>query len=99
MLKDSEYSKLNDEIKMKIEILVKFDGYIKHEDKTLNKFNKQLLIKISQIDDYSKITNLPLEAREKLNKIKPLTLEQASRIPGISVNDLMIIKYYIETNK
>jgi tRNA uridine 5-carboxymethylaminomethyl modification enzyme len=99
VLKDSEYSKLNDEIKMKIEILVKFDGYIKHEDKTLNKFNKQLLIKISQIDDYSKITNLPLEAREKLNKIKPLTLEQASRIPGISVNDLMIIKYYIETNK
>lgn len=99
VLTNSIYAKLDDEVKMKIEIQVKYYGYIKNEEKTLAKFNKQMLLKIDHINDYNKIKNLPLEAREKLNKIKPLTLQQASRIPGISINDLMIIKYYVETNR
>ena len=45
------------------------------------------------------LENNPKQRISTLNQHKPLTLEQASRIPGISVNDLMIIKYYIETNK
>ena len=99
VLENSKYAKLDDEIKMKIEIQIKYSGYIKNEEKTLAKFNKQMLLKIDHIKDYNRIKNLHLEAREKLNKIKPLTLQQASRIPGININDLMIIKYYVETNK
>ena len=96
---NSKFVKLDTETKIKIEIQVKYSGYIENEEKSLAKFNKYLLLKINHIDDYSKIKNLHLEAREKLNKIKPLTLQQASRIPGITINDLMIIKYYVETNK
>ena len=97
VLPKEEYLKLSDEVKSKIEILVKFDGYIKHETKNLNKFEKYLDFKIEGIDDYNELKNLALEAREKLNKVKPINLLQASKIPGISINDLMIIKYYIET--
>ncbi len=99
VLVNSKFAKLDAEIKMKIEIQVKYSGYIENEERSLAKFNKHLLLKIDHIDDYSKIRNLHLEASEKLNKIKPLTLQQASRIPGITINDLMIIKYYVETNK
>ena len=97
VLPKEEYLKLSDEVKSKIEILVKFDGYIKHETKNLNKFEKYLDFKIEGIDDYHELKNLALDAREKLNKVKPINLLQASKIPGISINDLMIIKYYIET--
>ena len=99
ILQHTKYKNINDEIKMKISILVKFSGYIKHEDQNLQKFDKYLNLDISMIKDYKQIKNLPLEAREKLNKIQPLTLAQASRIQGISINDLMLIKYYIETKK
>ena len=97
LINNKKYKKISDELASKIEILVKFDGYIAHEEKNLKKFNKSLEIDISSIKDYRKLDNLPLEAREKLNKIKPLTLRQASQISGINTNDLMIIKYYIDT--
>lgn len=94
ILINSKYAKISDDLASKIEILIKFDGYIAHEEKNLNKFNKNLNLDISFIKDYNLIINLSLEAREKLNKIKPMTLAQAAMIPGINTNDLMIIKIY-----
>ena len=51
------------------------------------------------IEDYDKVDNLSLEARQKLNKIKPLTLGQASRVSGINPSDLQVIAIYIKKNK
>jgi tRNA uridine 5-carboxymethylaminomethyl modification enzyme len=88
--------KLTESSVQKIEILVKFDGYIKHQEKFIERFNKYDDISLSKIKDYQELKNLSLEARDKLNKIKPLTLGQAKRISGINLTDLMIIKYHID---
>lgn len=99
LLKHSNFHHLDDEVINKITIKVKFAGYIEHEELNLKRINKNLEVDITSIDDYQKLSNLSLEAREKLNRIKPLTLRQASMIPGINLNDLMVVKYYIEHHK
>jgi tRNA uridine 5-carboxymethylaminomethyl modification enzyme len=98
ILSSAQYKKLNNTTVAKIEILVKFDGYIKNQEKYIDKFNKYEEISLAGIKDYKKMTNLSLEAQDKLNKIKPLTLAQAQRISGINMTDLMIIKYFIDNN-
>lgn len=99
LLIHSPYTNLSDETISKIMIQVKFSGYIEREEQNLKRINKNLEIDISSITDYHKISNLSLEAREKLDRVKPLTLRQASLIPGININDLMVVKYYIEHQK
>jgi tRNA uridine 5-carboxymethylaminomethyl modification enzyme len=92
ILNKTYLQKLNYELINKIEVLVKFDGYIKNQASMINKFEN---ISLAKIIDYKLLKNLSLEARDKLNKIKPLTLGQAQRISGINLTDLMIIKYYL----
>jgi tRNA uridine 5-carboxymethylaminomethyl modification enzyme len=79
--------------------MIKFEGYIKKQDKYIDKFKKWEKIDISSIRDYSVIENLSLEARDKLNKIKPQTLGQAERIQGINMPDLIVVKFYLEQQK
>jgi tRNA uridine 5-carboxymethylaminomethyl modification enzyme len=93
------YKKLNNIAVHKIEILVKFEGYIKNQEKYIDKFSQYENINLKKITDYKKLSNLSLEAQDKLNKIKPLTLGQAQRVSGINMTDLMIIKYFIDNNK
>jgi tRNA uridine 5-carboxymethylaminomethyl modification enzyme len=81
---------------VKIEILAKFEGYIKKQEKYIKQISKSVHLDISKIKDYSKINNLSLEAREKLNKIMPLTLGQAHKVPGINSTDIMAIKLFLE---
>jgi tRNA uridine 5-carboxymethylaminomethyl modification enzyme len=87
---------LTNESLNKINILVKFEGYINHQQKFIDRFAKYEDISLKKISDYQQLKNLSLEAKDKLNKIKPLTLGQAKRISGINLTDLMIIKYYID---
>jgi tRNA uridine 5-carboxymethylaminomethyl modification enzyme len=89
-------SQLTDGSINKVEINVKFDGYIKNQQKFINRFDKFDDISLSSIKDYSKLNNLSLEARDKLNRVKPLTLGQAKRISGISLTDLIVIKYFLD---
>lgn len=89
---------LGDELKMKIEIQVKFDGYIKKQNDDLLKMNKLDKFKLNNIIDYNNIPNLSLEAIDKLNKILPYDLDQASRISGINITDIICIKYFLEKN-
>jgi tRNA uridine 5-carboxymethylaminomethyl modification enzyme len=89
-------TKLNFNSVNKLEILVKYDGYIKHQQKYIERFNKYDEISLNKITNYDLLKNLSLEARDKLNRVKPLTLGQAKRISGINLTDLMIIKYYID---
>lgn len=90
-------SKLSPQAIEKIEIKVKFEGYIKNQEENVKKLNKIDDIDLSSINNYKLIKNLSLEAQDKLNKIKPQTLGQARRISGINMNDLLIIKLYIDT--
>lgn len=89
---DCELSKL-------IDIYIKFDGYIRLQNEKIEQFNRSNDLDLSTIIDYSIIPNLPLEAIDKLNKIRPLTMQQAKRISGINLEDILKIKYYLDLKR
>jgi tRNA uridine 5-carboxymethylaminomethyl modification enzyme len=77
------------------EILMKYEGYIIKEHETAEKIQRLEGIKLSGDFNYSELTSLSNEAREKLNKIKPATIGQAARISGISPSDISILMVYL----
>ena len=87
---------LDDYWKDKIDIFIKYGGYIKNQQKIINSSKNIDDIKLSSIIDYKDVPNISLEAIDKLNKVKPLSLGQASRISGINLPDLINIKFYLD---
>lgn len=85
------------ELAEQINIEIKYQGYIDKEFKEASRVLKLESVVIPQNIDYNKISNLASEAREKLIKIKPLTIAQASRISGVNPADISILLVYIET--
>ncbi|MDP2686886.1 MAG: tRNA uridine-5-carboxymethylaminomethyl(34) synthesis enzyme MnmG [Aequorivita sp.] len=77
------------------EIQVKYSGYIEKEKNNADKLNRLEGLKIPASFDYSKLKSLSYEAREKLTKIKPATISQASRISGVSPNDISVLLVYM----
>lgn len=73
------------------EIIIKYDGYIKREQLIADKISRLENIRIKGKFDYENILSLSTEARQKLAKINPETIAQASRIPGVSPNDISIL--------
>jgi len=86
---------LNEEVLEQAEIQVKYSGYIEKEKNNADKLNRLEDIKIPDEFDYSRIKSMSYEAREKLKKIKPTTLSQASRISGVSPNDISVLLVYM----
>ena len=82
-----------------VEIQVKYEGYIKLQEAQVEKFKKLEKKKIPEDIVYSDIKGLRLEARQKLDKIKPLSIGQASRISGVSPADINVLHIYIEQEK
>lgn len=80
-----------DEIIEAAEILMKYDGYIVREKLVADKIRRLEDIKLSDKFDYASISSLSTEARQKLEKLKPVTIAQASRIPGVSPADINIL--------
>ncbi len=80
-----------DEIIEAAEIKIKYAGYIEREEMLANKIARLEQVKIAGKFDYTKITALSTEARQKLERIQPETIGQASRIPGISPSDINIL--------
>jgi len=88
-------SDLDNEILEQVEIQVKYSGYIDKEKNNADKLNRLEGIKIPENFDYSALKSLSFEAREKLNKVKPTTISQASRISGVSPNDISVMLVYM----
>ena len=82
-----------------ITIQVRLFGYLKKQESMAEKMNKLEKLKLSYDIDYSKVDNLAIEAREKLNKIKPSTIGQASRISGINPADIQMLIYWLNNRK
>lgn len=80
-----------EEIKEACEIIIKYDGYIKREQLIADKISRLENIQIKGKFNYEAILSLSTEARQKLAKINPETIAQASRIPGVSPNDISIL--------
>jgi len=82
-----------------VEIATKYDGYIKKEQMRIDRLKKMESKKIPDRIDYSKIESLATEAVQKLSKINPTTIAQASRISGVNPADIGILSIYIEQGK
>ena len=87
------------EIAKQVEIEIKYEGYIEKAKREADRMLKMDSIKLPTDIDYLHVDNLALEARQKLDKIKPLSLGQASRISGINPSDIQVLAIYIKQRK
>jgi len=86
---------LDREMMEQTEIQVKYSGYIKKEKNNAAKLTRLEGIKIPENFDYSRLKSLSFEAREKLSQIQPRTISQASRISGVSPNDISVLLVFM----
>ena len=86
---------LSEEVQDQAEIQIKYSGYIQKEKNNADKLNRLESVKIPKDFDYKKLKSISAEALEKLNKIKPKTISQASRISGVSPNDISVLLVYM----
>ena len=86
---------LGDEVLEQAEIEVKYSGYIRKERDNADKLQRLETVKIPEGFDYGAVASLSYEAREKLGKIMPATLSQASRISGVSPSDISVLLVYL----
>ena len=93
---DTERPELTSQEAEEVEIQVKYEGYIKLEEAQVEKFKKLEAKKLDEDINYEEIKGLRLEARQKLNKIKPISVGQASRISGVSPADISVLLIYLE---
>ena len=85
------------EVKEEVEIMIKYEGYIKKQIEDAEKQKEYEDIKLSEEIDYKKVPNLALEAREKLNKIKPTSIGQAMRRSGVNPSDISVLMIYLRS--
>ena len=86
---------LDKEIIEQAEIQVKYSGYIEKERNNADKLTRLEEVKIPEDFDYNKIKSMSIEAKQKLSKIKPATIAQASRISGVSPSDVSVLLIYM----
>ena len=86
---------LDVEVIEQAEIQVKYSGYIAKEKNNADKLSRLEYVKIPDNFDYSQIKSMSFEAREKLKKVQPVTVSQASRISGVSPNDISVLLVYM----
>lgn len=96
---DPQRPALSPDIQEEVEIQVKYAGYIKRQLKQVEQFQKEEGHLLPENIDYDAITGLRLEARQKLGKIRPLNIGQASRISGVSPADIAVLMVYLELRK
>ena len=88
--------KLNKEEKEGVEIEIKYSGYIKRQESQIREISRNNNRKLADNLDYMAIETLSMEAREKLTKVRPLTIGQASRIGGVNPADINALLIYLE---
>jgi tRNA uridine 5-carboxymethylaminomethyl modification enzyme len=90
-----ELKEIDSEILEQIEILIKYEGYLDKEYQMAEKLKKLENYKLSPEFDYHQIKSLSIESREKLSKMKPENIGQASRISGVSPSDISVLIVYL----
>ena len=96
---DEDRPGLSEQVKEEVEIQIKYEGYIKMQEAQVERF-KKLETKILPEDiSYEEIKGISLEGRQKLDKFKPYSIGQASRISGVSPADISVLLVYLEQKK
>ena len=93
---DQERPKLTKQEQEEVEIQIKYEGYIKLQEAQVEKFKKLETKLLDENLDYEKIKGISLEGRQKLNKFKPHSIGQASRISGVSPADISVLLVYLQ---
>ena len=93
---DHERTELPWDVKQQVEINLKYEGYIKRQLKQVEQFKKLEMKKIPEDLDYEKVGSLRIEARQKLEEYRPISIGQASRISGVSPADISVLLVYLE---
>ena len=93
---DPDRPHLSDHARAQLEVQIKYEGYITKQEQQIQKFKKLEDKKLDSDFDYEKVEGLRLEARQKLNQFKPVSLGQASRISGVSPADINVLLIYLE---
>ena len=96
---DPDRPNLPREVFEQVEISIKYEGYIKRQLAQVEEMRRLEVRKLDDIEDYKTITGLRMEAQEKLNKVKPANLGQASRISGVSPADISVLLIYLNSKK
>ena len=91
----NQISKFNQEVREQAEINIKYKGYIEKERENVSKLNRLETIKISEDFDYSNINSLSSEAKQKLQKVKPISIAQAARISGVTPADINVLLIFL----
>ncbi len=79
-----------------VEIMAKYDGYIERERRSVEKFRKMERLKIPEEIDYGSVPDLKMEVREKLERVRPLSLGQAMRVPGVTPAAVAVLQVHIK---
>lgn len=92
------FDDFNDEILNQLDIMAKYEGYIDIQKEQIEKQIQNESVEIPKDINYSELSGLRLEARQKLEKIRPINLGQASRISGVSPADITVLTIYLKKN-
>ena len=95
---DSERQELPEEVTEQVEIELKYSGYIERQQRQVDQFKKTESRRIPEDLDYDLVPSLRIEARQKLKKIRPENIGQASRISGVSPADISVLLVYLKQN-
>ena len=96
---DPDRPDLSDAVTQEVQIQVKYAGYLARQEKQVEAFRKEEQTLLPEAIDYSAIAGLRLEAQEKLQAIRPVSIGQAGRISGVSPADIAVLLIWLEQNK
>lgn len=96
VLFDPELRDVAQGVAEEVETRIKYEGYIRHQEKQVEKLQRMENLRLPEALDYNEVYSLTREAREKLNRVKPLSMGQASRIPGITPAALMAVQVHLK---
>ena len=94
---DKHREELPYDVKEQVDINIKYDGYIKRQMRQVEQFKKLENKRIPENINYDEIQSLRLEAKQKLNQIRPSSIGQASRISGVSPADVSVLLVYLSS--
>ena len=95
---DKDRPDLPKDVFEQVEIEIKYEGYIRRQLAQAQEMRRLEEKKLDENTDYATITGLRMEAQEKLNKVKPKSIGQASRISGVSPADISVLMIYLKKN-
>lgn len=93
---DPERPDLPESVREQVNINIKYDGYIRRQEKQVKEFRRLENKILPQKFDYKQISGLRLEAQQKLTQLQPVSIGQASRISGVSPADISVLLVYLE---